>query len=175
MELYIVGFCIIIAIAYFFFYNQIVSLRQSCQEAWSDIDVQLRRRHDLIPNLIETVKGYASHEKQVFEDITALRSQAMSTQLGDIASVAKVEQSIGAGIQQILGIAEAYPDLKANQEYLNLQFELTKTEDELASARRIYNGNVAAYNVKIATVPASIIASLQGFTPMSFFQDDDKS
>lgn len=166
---------VIIGIVYFIFFNKLISLRQNCNEAWSDIDVQLRRRHDLIPNLVNIVKGYARHETQVLEEVTALRAQAMSPQTGGLSETSKIEQNIQTGIHSILAIAESYPDLKANEEYMNLQKELSNTEDEIASARRIYNENVAEYNTQIATIPTAMIASLHHFTAMSFFQDDEKS
>ncbi len=148
-------------------YNNIVQARNRVQEAWSDIDVQLKRRYDLIPNLIETVKGYASHEKTVFENVTAARSMAQSA-AGLVAKQA-AEDKLSGAIRGIFAVAENYPDLKANQNFLQLQGDLTDTEDKIQAARRFYNGNVRDFNTKIQIFPTNLFASSFGFTRQEFF------
>ena len=160
----------IFVILYIYWYNKLSSSRQDVVQAWSDIDVQLNRRHDLIPNLVRVVTAYASHEKNILEKTTQLRTKALSLAPTDIQEKETVEKDLGENMQSLLGIAEAYPDLKANDEFLKLQQELVITEDEIASARRIYNGNVARYNILITTFPTNIIAKLHHFIESKFFQ-----
>lgn len=162
---------IIIALGYFVILNSLIASRQNVTEAWSDIDVQLKRRHDLIPNLITTVKEYASHEKSIFEEIAEIRTQAINSNPEDLAQVSTVETQLENNIHQLLAVSENYPELKANENFQKLQNELTETEDEIASARRIYNANVAAYNTKISTVPNNFIANLNHFEIANFFQN----
>ena len=150
-------------------YNGLVRTRNQAQEAWSDIDVQLKRRYDLIPNLVSTVQGYAAHEKTVFEDVTKARSQAM--QATGVAK-ADAENQLSATLKSLFAVAENYPDLKANQNFLALQGELTDTEDKIQAARRFYNGMVRDLNTKIQVFPTNLFASAFGFTKMDFFGND---
>ncbi len=150
-------------------YNGLVRTRNQAQEAWSDIDVQLKRRYDLIPNLVSTVQGYAAHEKTVFEDVTKARSQAM--QATGVAK-ADAENQLSATLKSLFAVAENYPDLKANQNFLALQGELTDTEDKIQAARRFYNGMVRDLNTKIQVFPMNLFASAFGFTKMDFFGND---
>lgn len=152
-------------------YNQLVSSRQDVNQAWSDIDVQLKRRHDLIPNLVEMVKGYAAHESAVFVQIAEIRSRAISLDPNDISQKSTTEKELENNLHQILAIGENYPELKASDNFQKLQQTLTDTEDEIASARRIYNENVASYNTKIAIFPYNLIANLNHFLAASYFQN----
>jgi LemA protein len=149
-------------------YNGMVRSRNMVDEAWSGIDVQLKRRHDLIPNLVETVKGYAAHEKGVFEAVTNARAQAMQAS-GPAASGA-AEGILGQALGRLFAVAEAYPQLRATENFQQLQAELTNTEDQISASRRIYNGNVQSYNTKIQTFPNSVIAGFGGFTKRDFFE-----
>lgn len=152
-------------------YNSLVNLRNRVSEAWSDIDVQLKRRYDLIPNLIKTVKGYAAHESGVFDRVTRARTAAM--QAGNAADKAQAENMLNETLKSLFAVAEAYPDLKANQNFLELQRELSDTENKIQAARRFYNGNVLALNNKIDMFPSNIIASLFNFTKREFFEVAD--
>ncbi|MCU1462987.1 MAG: LemA family protein [Acidimicrobiales bacterium] len=154
-------------------YNGLVRLRNRVAAAWAQIDVQLRRRYDLIPNLVETVKGYASHEKGTFEAVTQARANAISAQ--GPAEQAQAENVISGALKSLFAVAEAYPDLKANQNFLALQEELTATEGRIAYARQFYNDNVQKLNTKIQTVPTNILANMFGFTPHEYFEADDTS
>ncbi len=151
-------------------YNRLVSLVNRAKEAWSDIDVQLKRRYDLIPNLVNTVKGYATHEREVFENVTKARAAAMGA--GTLAQKGQAEATLAGALKSVFAIAEAYPDLKANQNFLSLQSELTDTEDKIQAARRFYNGNVRDLNTSIQGFPGNIIASTFHFSAMEFFQLD---
>ncbi len=152
--------------------NGLVTLHNRAQEAYADIDVQLKRRYDLIPNLVEAVKGYASHEKTVFEDVTKARSQAMSATAGPTAAKAAAENQLSQTLKSLFAVAENYPDLKANQNFLSLQSELTDTEDKIQAARRFYNGMVRDLNTRIQRFPSNLIAGSFGFTKMDFFGND---
>ena len=155
-------------------YNRLVTLRQRVREAWADIDVQLKRRWDLIPNLVETVKGYAAHERQTFEAVTKARSDAMAAaQTGSPEQRAQAENALGAALLNLRAVAEAYPQLQAIQEFKDLSENLTATEDKIAFARRFYNGNVRDYNTAIQTVPTNILAGMVGFTPEQYFELTD--
>jgi LemA protein len=155
-------------------YNRLVTLRQRVREAWADIDVQLKRRWDLIPNLVETVKGYAAHERQTFEAVTKARSDAMAAaQTGSPEQRAQAENALGAALLNLRAVAEAYPQLQAIQEFKDLSENLTATEDKIAFARRFYNGNVRDYNTAIQTVPTNIIAGMFGFTAEQYFELTD--
>ncbi len=157
-------------------FNGLVRVRNRAQEAWADIDVQLKRRHDLIPNLIETVKGYAAHEKSVFEDVTKARTQALGAQsAGNKEDMASAENALSGTLKTLFAVAENYPDLKANQNFLALQQELTDTEDKIQAARRFYNGMVMDLNTRIQTFPTNLIASLFKFVPEEFFQTADEA
>lgn len=149
-------------------FNGLVTLKNRAKESWADIDVQLKRRYDLIPNLVETVKGYASHEKTVFEDVTKARTSAMSAQ--GMAAKAGAENALSSTLKSLFAVAESYPDLKASANFLALQNELTDTEDKIQAARRFYNTNVRDLNIKIETFPANLIASSFGFKEMELFQ-----
>lgn len=151
-------------------YNGLVRRKNVVREAWSGIDVQLKRRADLIPNLVETVKGYASHERGTFDELTKLRSQ---TGTQDVAQRAQTEAAITAAIGKVMAVAEAYPDLKASANFQQLQGDLNNIEDQLQLARRYYNGTVRDYNVAIQQFPSSVIAGFGGFTAQPFFQIDD--
>ena len=149
-------------------FNGLVTLKNRAKEAWSDIDVQLKRRYDLIPNLVETVKGYAAHEKELFEKVTQARTAAMgATGLKDKADA---ENALSATLKSLFAVAENYPDLKASTNFLELQRELTDTEDKIQAARRFYNTNVRDLNIKIESFPANLIANSFGFKQMELFQ-----
>ena len=155
-------------------YNRLVTLRQRVREAWADIDVQLKRRWDLIPNLLETVKGYAAHERQTFEAVTQARTAAMAAaQTGSPEQRAQAENALGAALLNLRAVAEAYPQLQAIQEFKDLSENLTATEDKIAFARRFYNGNVRDYNTAIQTVPTNILAGMFSFTPEQYFELTD--
>lgn len=149
-------------------FNGLVVLKNRAKEALSDIDVQTKRRYDLIPNLVETVKGYAAHEKEVFEKVTQARANAMNAQ-GTVQKE-KAENALSGTLKSLFAVAENYPDLKASQNFLNLQNELTDTEDKIQAARRFYNTNVRDLNIKIESFPANLIASSFGFKEMELFQ-----
>jgi LemA protein len=154
-----------------FVFNGLVSLRNRAKEAWADIDVQLKRRYDLIPNLVNTVKGYAAHESSAFENVTRARSAAMgATTPGDKAAA---ENNLAGALKSVFAIAEAYPDLKANQNFLSLQNELSDTENKIQAARRFYNTNVRDLNTKIQSFPGNVIAGVGHFTAMDFFELGD--
>ena len=155
-------------------YNRLVTLRQRVREAWSDIDVQLKRRWDLIPNLVATVKGYAAHESQTFDRVTQARSAAMAAaQTGSPEQRAQAENALGAALLNLRAVAEAYPQLQAVQEFKDLSENLTATEDKIAFARRFYNGNVRDYNTALQTVPTNLIAGVFGFTVEQYFEMAD--
>ncbi len=149
-------------------YNAFIRLQTHKDEAWADIDVQLKRRYDLIPNLINTVKGYASHEEGVFTKVTEARSKAM--QAGSVAEHSDADNMLAGALKSLFAVAENYPDLKANTNFLELQRELSDTENKIQSARRFYNGNVKSLNMKIETIPSNIIAKFAKFTKADFFE-----
>ena len=151
-----------------FTYNHLVKLRNRVKEAWSDILVQLKRRYNLIPNLVETVKGYARHEREIFEKISETRAKAMKAE--DIHEKARLEGELTRTLRTLFAIAENYPDLKASENFAKLQDELQDTEDKIQYARRFYNGNVREYNTKIESFPSNIIAKLFGFKKAEFFE-----
>ena len=151
-----------------FAYNRFVTLINRAKEAWSDIDVQLKRRYDLIPNLVETVKGYATHEREAFENVTKARAQSM--QAGTPGAKAQAENMLSSALKSLFAVAEAYPDLKANQNFLGLQTELSDTENKIQAARRFYNGNVRDLNTSIETFPSNLIANMFKFEPREFFE-----
>jgi LemA protein len=152
-------------------FNRLVSGRNRVREAWSGIDVQLRRRSDLVPNLVEAVKGYAAHERALFEDIAAKRTSAMTAT--GVPGKAAAEQELQGALRRLLAVAEAYPALKANQNFLVLQNQLAELEDQLQMARRYYNGTVRDYNTSIQSFPDVLIARATGFHEEHFFQIDD--
>lgn len=158
-------------------YNTFVKLVQRTKEAWADIDVQLKRRYDLIPNLIETVKGYAAHERGVFEDVTNARAKATQVHVDptnitaeQITAMAGAESALGASLGKLLAVAEAYPDLKANQNFLGLQSELTDTENKIQASRRFYNGNVRDLKIALQSFPSNIVGNMFNFKEESFFE-----
>ncbi|MDC0429144.1 LemA family protein [Phycisphaerales bacterium] len=158
-------------------YNRLVKARQFCKESWSDADTELQRRHDLIPNLVTTVKGYATHETTVLEDVTRLRAQAVADKDADPKTRAQIEDQLGAAAKGLVATFEAYPDLKANANFLKLQEELGATETRIARARRFYNSNVRDFLTAVTTFPSSVIAGLTGFsrTEFEYFKADDAS
>lgn len=153
-----------------FIYNGLVKARQVKEEAWSGIDVQLKRRADLIPNLIETVKGYAAHEKGTLEEVIALRNKAQALPAGDVAGRAATEGMLSQALGKLFALAEAYPDLKANQNFSELQLSLESIEGEVQMARRYYNGAARDLNVKVESFPSNFIAGPFGFTKAAFFE-----
>ena len=167
----VLGIIVLLALILVFAYNGMVKARNKVDESWSGIDVQLKRRHDLIPNLVETVKGYAAHEKEVFENVSAARSAAISAQ--GPAAQAQAETALNGALGRLFAVAEAYPQLRAVESFTQLQQELSNTEDQIAAARRIYNGNVQAYNTKIQVFPNSLLAGPFGFTRREFFEIED--
>src|SRR2546422_3723321 len=154
-------------------YNRLVRTRNRVDNAWAQIEVQLKRRHDLIPNLVETVKGYAAHERGTFEAVTQARSNAINAQ--GPAQQAAAENMITGALKSLFAVAEAYPDLKANQNFLSLQEELAGTEGRIAYARQFYNDAVLRLNTKIQTFPTSVLANTFGFTAREYFEADDTS
>ncbi len=168
---------IVLIVAFFIFaFNGAVRLRNRVDSAWSQIGVQLERRHDLIPNLVETVKGYAAHEASTFEAVTQARTNAVSAQQSaGPEQQAQAENVLTGALRQLLAVSERYPDLKANQNFLNLQEELTSTEDRISYARQFYNDSVQKYNSKIQTFPTVIIAGMAGFQKREFFQAPTES
>ncbi len=158
-------------------YNNFVKLTQRTKEAWADIDVQLKRRYDLIPNLIETVKGYAAHERGVFEEVTEARAKATQVHVDptgitaeQITAMAGAEGALSASLGKLLAVAEAYPDLKANQNFAQLQTELSDTENKIQAARRFYNGNVRDLKIALQSFPSNIVGSAFGFKEEEFFE-----
>lgn len=149
-------------------YNSLIRLRNQVKEAWSDIEVQLKRRHNLIPNLVETVKGYAKHEAGAFESVTAARARALGAH--DPKAQADAENMLTGALKSLFAVAEAYPDLKANGNFLELQRELSDTENKIQASHRFYNGVVRDYNTSIESVPSNIIASTFSFKPADFFE-----
>ncbi len=153
--------------------NSIIGSRNRVDEAWSGIDVQLKRRHDLVPNLVETVKGYATHEQAVFTKTTEARAEAMKA--GTVEATREAEAKLSGALADLRAVAENYPDLRATENFQQLQRDLNEIEDEIQAARRIYNSNVQAYNTKIQIFPNSIVANSGGFTAREFFEIDDDS
>ena len=168
----LIGVVVLIALWAILTYNGLVSRRAMVAEGWSGIDAQLKRRADLIPNLVETVKGYAAHERQTFDELTKMRSQAGSQ---DPAQRAATESAITAAIGKVMAVAEAYPDLKASANFQSLQKDLSDLEDQIQLARRYYNGAVRNLNVAVQQFPSNLIANMGGFTAAQFFQLEDPS
>lgn len=170
--LVVVGVVVLLIVVFGAMYNGLVRLNVRADEAWSDITVQLKRRYDLIPNLVNTVKGYAAHEKSVFEDVTEARSKAMQAQ--GPAETAKAENQFSQTLKSLFAVAENYPDLKASENFQQLQGELTDTEDKIMASRRFYNGVVRDFNTKRKVFPTSIFAGMLGFTKdKEFFELDE--
>jgi len=164
----ILGVLLILIFWVIFTYNRLITLRNRSQEAWSDIEVQLKRRYDLIPNLVETVKGYASHEKELFEKVTEARAKAIGAKT--LPEKAQAENALSATLKTLFAVSENYPQLRAAGNFLELQRELTDTEDKIQAARRFYNGNVRDLNIKIETFPSNIIAAMFAFKKLEFFE-----
>jgi LemA protein len=168
----VLALAVILAIALVAIYNALVRLRNQYKNAWAQIDVQLKRRHDLIPNLVETVKGYAGHEKTTLENVVKARTQAVSAK--GIEEQAAAEQGLTAALSRLLMVVEQYPDLKANQNFLALQEELTSTENKIGFARQLYNDSVMRYNTQTQTFPSNLIAGMFAFTEAPLFELENK-
>ncbi len=165
----ILAIIVALAVALWATYNSLVRLRIKADEALSDITVQMKRRLDLIPNLISTVKGYAKHEKSVLENVTKARSAAMDAGKGDMSKKAEADNMLTSTLKSLFAVAESYPDLKANQNFIQLQTELADTEDKIQASRRLYNSNVTDFNTKLKVFPTNIIGNMLGFKPRDFF------
>lgn len=174
MELLIViGLVVLLGLILIGFYNRLIALRNRVDNAWSQIDVQLKRRYDLIPNLVETVKGYAKHERELFEKVTEARSRAISAT--GVEGQAQAENQLTQTLRSLFAVAENYPDLKANQNFLLLQEELSGTESKIAFARQFYNDSVYRFNTAIQSFPGNIIAGPLGFSQRQFFEAEPES
>ena len=168
----VLAIVVVLAIAGVVSYNRFVSQKNLIKDAWANIDTELRRRYDLIPNIVETVKGYAAHEREVFENVTRARANATGA-TGSPAEQAAAEGPLVAALRQLFAVVENYPDLKANQNFLALQAELTNTEDRLQTARRFYNANVRDYNRRVQSVPSNVVANLFHFEEEEFFEVEE--
>jgi len=169
----LIAIVVVIALFVWMTYNGLVKLNVRVQEAWSDITVQLKRRADLIPNLVEAVKGYAAHEKQVFQDVTEARANVLNATQKGPAETAKAENMFEQALKSLFAVAEAYPQLRATENFQKLQDELVDTEDKIQAARRFYNGGVRNLNTKIQQFPANIVAKMFSFTNKEFFEVED--
>jgi LemA protein len=167
----VIAIIVILVVAFIAMYNGLINTRNRADEAYSDIDTQLKRRHDLIPNLIETVKGYAAHEREVFQNVTEARVGAEAAS-GPVAQ-AQAENALTGALGRLFAVAEDYPDLKANQNFLQLQNELTDTEDKVQAARRFYNMQVRNLNTKVQSIPTNLIAGFANVTEREFFEIED--
>jgi len=173
---FIIGILVVLGVIVLWFvvtYNRFISLRNRTKEAWSDISVQLKRRYNLIPNLVETVKGYAVHEREVFENVTKARTMAMGAQ--GVEEQSKAENFLSSTLKSLFAVSENYPDLKASNNFLELQRELRDTEDKIQASRRFYNGNVRDLNTKIEVFPANLVAAMFGFKKMEFFEIEEEA
>jgi len=168
----ILGLVVVLLLGYMNLFNALVKARQKVKEAWSGIEVQLKRRYDLIPNLVNVVKGYATHEQDTLEKVIQARTGAISVPEGDIAGQAQAENMLSQTLKSIFALSESYPDLKANENFLELQKEITNTEDQIAASRRIYNGNVTYLNTKIESFPSNLVAQAHKFQMEEFFELD---
>ncbi len=175
LYIYIIGGLIAIVLLWFvFIYNRLVTLDNRAEEAWSDIDAQLQRRHTLIPNLVETVKGYASHEKEVFENVTKARAEAMQAEeSGDPQKMGEAENMLTDTLKSLFAVAENYPDLKASDNFIELQRELRDTEDKILAARRFYNTTVRDMQTMMESFPANMVVPLFSFTKPQYFEIDE--
>ena len=171
VTLVILGIVVLIALSVIVKYNQLIGLRNRIENAWSQIDVQLRRRYDLIPNLVETVKGYAAHEKEVFEKVSEARSAMMNAQ--GAQAQGEAQNQITAALKTLFAVAEAYPQLKANENFMMLQEELSGTESKIAYSRQFFNDQVMIYNTLVQTFPSNIIAGMFGFAEHEYFPMED--
>ncbi|MFB3430445.1 MAG: LemA family protein [Phycisphaerales bacterium] len=171
--LIVVGVVVLLPLIYVLaIYNRLVSIRAHMRESWSDVDVELKRRYELIPNLVETVKGYATHERETLERVTALRNQAAANH-DDLGSQSRDEQALIEGLRRIFVVVEDYPELKSDRNFRQLQAELANTEDRIAAARRFFNGNVRELNQLVEMFPSNLIAGAFGFSRSEYFQLDD--
>ena len=170
----LLGLVVLAAIVGVVMYNGLIGLRNRVEEGWRQIDVELKRRHDLIPNLVETVKGYATHEREVFDAVTRARAAAASPGASP-AQQAQQEGVLGQALGRLFAVAEAYPDLKASTNFLELQRELTETEDRIAAGRRFYNANVRALNTRVESFPSNLVASTFGFHKEEYFEVEDEA
>jgi LemA protein len=168
MGLIFLGVLVVVVLWFIGTYNGLILLKNRVDEAWSDIDVQLKRRYDLIPNLVNTVKGYATHEKELFEKVTEARTRAMSA--GTTEDRAAAENALAGTLKSLFAVSENYPDLKANTNFLELQKELSDTENKIQASRRFFNGNVMEYNTKIQVFPTNMFAGILNFTKRDFFE-----
>ena len=166
-----IGAILFVAMAVVFYYNSLVSKRVRCREAWSQIDVQLKRRYDLIPNLVETVKGYAAHERETLERVVQARNQAIAAK--GVAQQAEAENFLSGSLRQLFALSESYPGLKASENFALLQEELTSTENRISFARQHYNDSAAIYNMAIQRFPANIAAGMFGFQPRDYFEIEE--
>lgn len=167
----ILGIIVLLALIIIGLYNSLIRLKNRVEEAWADIDVQLKRRYDLIPNLVETVKGYASHEKETLDRVIQARNVAMQAQSsGNAAELEKAENALSSTLKSIFALSEAYPDLKANTNFLELQRELSDTENKIQASRRFYNTNVRDFNTKLQVFPTNMIGNMLGFKDKEFFE-----
>ncbi len=167
----VLGVLLLVLLLAVYAFNRLVALRNRVDNGWSQIDVQLRRRYDLIPNLVETVKGYAAHEREVFEHVTQARASAIGAR--GVGDQAQAENQVTAGLRRLFAVAENYPELKANENFLALQEELTATESKIAYARQFYNDQVMRLNTQIQRFPSNVIARLFGFRPREFFEIEE--
>src|SRR5215467_3143614 len=173
MEWIVIGVIAVIAIAAILIFNSLVRMRNVVREGWSGIDVQLRRRTDLVPNLVETVKGYAAHERGLFEDVAKNRAQSIAAD--NVGGQAAAEKALQGSLGRLFAVAEAYPELKANKNFLDLQQQLAEIEDQLQMARRYYNGAVRNLNIAIQSFPNNLMAGILGYRPEPFFELEDRS
>ena len=170
----VVGIVVLVVLWLVLTYNGLVTARNRTQEAWSEIDVELKRRHDLIPNLVNTVQGYVGHERGTLEAVTNARASAVAAgATGDPAKIGQAENMLSQSLRSLFATTENYPELKAISAFTSLQETLTATEDKIEFSRRFYNGNVRDYNIKLQTLPTSLIAGALGFKPFGFFQADE--
>ena len=169
----VIGLVVLLVLFLIMTYNRLVRLRNRTEAAWSQIDVQLKRRHDLIPNLVETVEGYAAHERETLEAVTKARQQAVQAQ--GVENQAQAENLLTGALRQLFAVSEAYPDLKANQNFLALQEELTGTEGRIAFSRQFYNEQVLAYDNALETFPTNLIAGMFNFEPRVYFETEEDS
>jgi LemA protein len=169
--LVILGVLVVLVLIVVGMYNKLVSLRNRAENAWAQVDVQLRKRYDLIPNLVETVKGYAAHERQVFEEVTEARTRAQQAQ--GVQDQAQAENALTAAIGRLFAVAEAYPELRATENFQQLQAQLTEVEGDIAVSRQVYNDTVLTYDTALETVPTSIIAGIFNFRPREYFEVEE--
>lgn len=182
MEWILIGVVAVVLLSFIYFYNNFVKLTQRAKEAWADIDVQLKRRYDLIPNLIETVKGYAAHERETLDSVTQARATATQTHVDpsnvtpeQISAMAGAESSLTGALGRLMAISENYPDLKANENFVELQRELSDTENKIQAARRFYNNNVQALNVALQAFPSNLVGKMFSFSSEPYFELEAES